>query len=138
MLQKQLRPKYLITCVEHFKDSHYVSRLFLFFFPLLCWIRFAQLKASMAHFKHMWLQEFNPKHVRSASTISNPFHSIKELTLLIMTGRTKGEFIFRILHDAYKLSCYFSSINSGSKFVLKKKKLNAMYRFPPLSESRAF
>ena len=32
MLQKQLRPKYLITCVEHFKDSHYVSRLFLFFF----------------------------------------------------------------------------------------------------------
>ena len=30
ILQKSIRPKYLITCVEHFKDSIYVARLFCF------------------------------------------------------------------------------------------------------------
>lgn len=63
---------------------------------LCCWlllfyaIRFAQLKASMAHFRHMWLREFNQKPVRFASTTSNRSHSIRELTLLTTTGRAWG------------------------------------------------
>jgi hypothetical protein len=74
-----------------------LTLLIIISFSPLCCIRFAQLKASMAHFKHMWLPEFNPKPVRSVSTPSNLFHSIKELTLLITTGRTKERTVYFIL-----------------------------------------